>query len=45
MDFKLEKLLSDIENLTKYVDCITINGIRLLLEKALFDYRDADHEV
>ena len=38
MDVRVEKLLSDIETMLRYAGHLTDNGIKVLLEKAMFDF-------
>jgi len=40
MDARLEKLLFDIKVMVEYAGCLTDNGIKILLEKALFDFQE-----
>ena len=38
MDARIEKLLFDIKVMVAYAGCLTDNGIKILLEKAIFDF-------
>lgn len=40
MDARIEKLLFDIKVMVEYAGCLTDNGIKILLEKALFDFEN-----
>ena len=42
MDARLEKLLFDIKVMVAYAGCLTDNGIKILLEKAIFDFENRE---
>lgn len=42
MDARVEKLLADIKVMCEYASCLTDNGIKILLEKAVFDFENVE---
>ena len=42
MDARIEKLLFDIKVMVAYSGCLTDNGIKILLEKAIFDFESRE---
>ena len=42
MDIKIEKLINELEKMVAYASHLTDNGIKILLEKALFDFEQEE---
>lgn len=42
MDIKIEKLINELEKMVAYASYLTDNGIKILLEKAIFDFEQEE---